>query len=76
MGGGEEQPVLDQPRPKTWSYWALSPRGIFFLTQADDSVFEGGTASTILFFDFQSRVTRKVADIGGNVLISTPGLAL
>jgi len=76
VGGGEEQPVLDQPRPKTWSYWALSAAGIFFLTQPDDSVFEGRTLSSILFFDFKTRTSTKIAEVRGDILISTPGLAI
>jgi len=50
--------------------------GIFFLTQPDDSVFEGGTLSTIHFFDFQTRHSTKIADLRTNILISTPGLAV
>ena len=75
-GGGEEESVLDQPRPKTWSYWALSPTGIFFLTQPDDSVFEGPTPTAIQFFGFRSRETTLIANIRSDILISTPGLAV
>jgi hypothetical protein len=76
VDGGEEQPVLDQPRPKTWSYWALGAAGIFFLTQLDDSVFEGRTLSSIMFFDFKTRTSTKIAEVRGDILISTPGLAI
>ena len=77
VGGGEEQPVLDQPRPKTWSYWALSPAGIFFLTQPDDSVFEGCHVEVIHFFDFRTRKTAtKLPSSRTDILISTPGLAV
>jgi Tol biopolymer transport system component/DNA-binding winged helix-turn-helix (wHTH) protein len=74
--GGEEHPVLENPRPKTWSYWALSPEGIFFLTQPDDSVFEGATPTAIHFFEFRSRKTAHIADLRTNILISSPGLAV
>jgi WD40 repeat protein len=74
--GGEEQPVLTQPRPKTWSYWALSSAGLFFLTQPDDSVFEGSTTTTVQFFDFETRKTTQVAALDGDIQISTPGLAV
>lgn len=76
VGGGEERPVLENPHPKTWSFWALSPSGIFFLTQPDDSVFEGGKLSEIHFFDFQSRKTTRITELRGEMLISSPGLAV
>ena len=55
---------------------ALSAGGIFFLTQPDDSVFEGRTLSSILFFDFKTRTSTKIAEVRGDILISTPGLAI
>jgi Tol biopolymer transport system component len=76
VGGGEEQSVLENPRPKTWSYWALRPDGIFFLTQPDDSVFEGAMPTVIHFFDFQTRKTAQIAELRTDILISTPGLAV
>jgi hypothetical protein len=60
VDGGEEQPVLDQPRPKTWSYWALGAAGIFFLTQLDDSVFEGRTLSSICSLISRPGLQRKL----------------
>jgi len=68
--------VLESPRPKTWSYWALSLSGIFFLTQPDESVFEGATSTAIQFFDFQTRQTAGIADLKTDILISSPGLAV
>jgi len=76
VSGGEEQPVLESPRPKTWSYWALGPGGIYFLTQPDDSVFEGQSHSIMNFFNFQTRSSKQIAELHSPLLISTPGLAV
>lgn len=53
--GGAEQIVSTTIRPKSWAAWAVTSDGIYFCPNA-----EAGTAPSVNFYDFQTRLTRQL----------------
>jgi len=62
LSGGEEERVFDQP--VAWFNWALTPRGIYFVNEAD------AQRATIEFFDFSLRNSTLIR------VIEKPGVGL
>ena len=56
VGGGMEIPFPGAVRPRSWAAWAATSRGIFFIPPEGPS-----TASSIDFYDFQTRLTRQIS---------------
>jgi Tol biopolymer transport system component len=55
VGGGTEIPFPGALRPRSWAAWSATSRGIFFVPSEGSN-----TASSIVFYDFQTRLTRQI----------------
>ena len=70
VGGGEETPVLDQPKGGYWGYWAVVDGGIYFLNA------EVKSHPTIEFFSFATRRVRQIAVMEKEAFQWNPGFAI
>jgi WD40-like Beta Propeller Repeat len=69
VNGGQETPVLEIPKAGYWGYWAMADKGIFVVnTTAGRHALE--------FFDFATRRSKHVADLGREPQLGEPGLAV
>jgi Tol biopolymer transport system component len=68
--GGEETPVLDQPKEGYWGYWAVVDGGIYFVNTQVKS------HPTIEFFSFATGQVKRIAAIEKEVSKWDPGLAI
>jgi len=57
LGGGRESRVSSLLRPSTWANWAVTTKGILFLSDTNEA------ASTLEFFDFASSGVRPLATL-------------
>jgi serine/threonine protein kinase/Tol biopolymer transport system component len=72
VGGGAETLVVPHYRPLLWSFWALQPKGIYFVDAAGNN---GELVSTLNFQSFDG--TRKIiAHLEQLRYISYPGLTV
>ena len=68
--GGEETPVLDQPKAGYWGYWTVVDGGIYFVNTALES------HPTINFFSFAKGRVRQIATMEKEAQITVSGLAI
>jgi len=68
--GGEETPVLDQPRLGYWGYWAVVDRGIYFVNT------EVKLHPTIEFFSFATGRVRQIGAMEKEAVLLDPGIAI
>jgi Tol biopolymer transport system component len=68
--GGEETPVLDQPKLGYWGYWAVVDGGIYFVNV------EVKLRPTIEFFSFATRRVRQIAAMEKEAVIASSGFAI
>jgi Tol biopolymer transport system component len=68
--GGEETPVLDQPKAGYWGYWAVVDGGIYFVNT------ELRSHPTINFFSFATGRVRQIAAMEKEAAITVSGLAI
>jgi len=57
VAGGTEARVSSLLRPTTWANWALTEKGVLFLSEYSEE------ASTLEYFDFASRGIRPIAPL-------------
>jgi Tol biopolymer transport system component/DNA-binding winged helix-turn-helix (wHTH) protein len=72
-GGGDEIRILADPSPEHWGDWALSPRGIYYVSDASPYP---APHSSIDFFDFASKQVSRVAELTGLPPADDPGFAV
>ncbi|RPJ51141.1 MAG: hypothetical protein EHM23_34495 [Acidobacteria bacterium] len=70
VNGGEETLVADVVKPGHWGYWALSPKGIYFVN------LDSPHNHTIDFFDFFTKKTKTVVSLTEQFNIETADSAL
>jgi hypothetical protein len=68
--GGEETPVLDQPKLGYWGYWAVVDGGIYFVNV------EVKLHPTIEFFSFATGRVRQIAAMEKEAVLGGPGFAI
>jgi hypothetical protein len=68
--GGEEVPVLDQPKLGYWGYWAVVDGGIYFANV------EVKLHPTIEFFSFATGRVRQIATMEKEAVSGGPGFAI
>jgi Tol biopolymer transport system component/predicted Ser/Thr protein kinase len=68
--GGEETPVLDQPKAGYWGYWAVVDGGIYFVNAALES------HPTLDFFSFATGRDRQIAEMEKEAAHWASGLAI
>lgn len=67
--GGDEIRILPDPSPEYWGDWALSERGIYYVSDASPH-------PAIEFFDFASKRVSRVAELAGLPPGGDPGFAV
>ena len=70
VNGGEETPVLDQPKAGYWGYWAVVDEGIYFVNAALES------HPTLDFFSFTTGRVRQIAEMEKEAVQWWSGLAI
>jgi Tol biopolymer transport system component len=68
--GGEETPVVDQPKLGYWGYWAVVSEGIYFVN------LEEKQHPSIEFFSFATGRVRHIAAMEKEVVQWNPGFAI
>jgi Tol biopolymer transport system component len=68
--GGEETPVLDQPKAGYWGYWAVVDGGIYFVNAVLES------HPTLDFFSFATGRVRQIAEMEKEAAQGWSGLAI
>jgi Tol biopolymer transport system component len=68
--GGEEAPVLDQPKLGYWGYWAVVDGGIYFVNV------EVKQHPVIEFFSFATGRVRQIAAMEKEAVLGSPGFAI
>ena len=68
-GGGDEIRILADPSQYHWGDWALSERGIYYVSDASPH-------PAIEFFDFASKRVSRVAELAGLPPEGDPGFAV
>jgi eukaryotic-like serine/threonine-protein kinase len=68
--GGEETPVIDQPKLGYWGCWAVADGGIYFVNV------EVKLHPTIEFFSFATGRVRQIATMEKEAVLGGPGFAI
>jgi len=73
IGGGDEIRILTEPSPGHWGDWALSARGIYYVSESSP---HPASHPSIEFFDFASKRVSRVAELAGLPPAFDPGFAV
>jgi hypothetical protein len=73
IGGGEEVPVLDAPAPGRWGQVALTSSGLYYIARDGTDL---PARFAIIFYNFASRETTRVAQLAKPPLRGSRGLSL